>query len=110
MINTLSNQDFAGLNKFRLRTNLRNIKEMHVKMNKTKKKFNKNESSIRDFLSSPFSHVMANLTAGSSAHKSASLPLDKRESLESKFLRASSRNISCLQGAVFSCFFLFICS
>ena len=37
MINTLSNQDFAGLNKFRLRTNLRKIKEMHVKINKTKK-------------------------------------------------------------------------
>ena len=37
IINTLSNQDFAGLNKFRLRKSLGKIKEMHVKMNKTKK-------------------------------------------------------------------------
>ena len=35
-INTLSNQDFAGLDKFRLRTSLGRIKEMHVKTNKTK--------------------------------------------------------------------------
>ena len=37
IINTLSNQDFAGLDKFRLRSSLEKIKEMHVKMNKTKK-------------------------------------------------------------------------
>ena len=37
IINTLSNQDFAGLDKFRLRSSLERIKEMHVKMNKTKK-------------------------------------------------------------------------
>ena len=37
IINTLSNQDFAGLDKFRLRESLGKIKEMHVKMNKTKK-------------------------------------------------------------------------
>ena len=35
-MNTLSNQDFAGLDKFRLRASLGMIKEMHVKMNKTK--------------------------------------------------------------------------
>ena len=37
IINTLSNQDFAGLDKFRLRSRLEKIKEMHVRMNKTKK-------------------------------------------------------------------------
>ena len=30
LINTLSNQDFAGLDKFRLRKNLGKLKEMHV--------------------------------------------------------------------------------
>ena len=34
---TLSSQDFAGMDKFRLRERLRNIKEMRVKINKTKK-------------------------------------------------------------------------
>ena len=43
---------------------------------------------------------MANLTAGSSAGESASLILDKRQSLESKFFRASSEKISSLQGTV----------
>ena len=37
IINTLSSQDFAGMDKFRLKANLGKIKEMHVKMNKTKK-------------------------------------------------------------------------
>ena len=36
IINTLSNPDFAGLDKFRLQTNLGIIKEMCVKMNKIK--------------------------------------------------------------------------
>ena len=35
--NTLSSQDFAGMDKFRLRERSRNIKEMCVKINKTKK-------------------------------------------------------------------------
>ena len=90
IINTLSNQDLAELDKFRLRKNLGKIKEMRVKLNKINKS-NRNESSVSDFLSSPFfSHVMANLAAGRSAGESASLILDKRESLESKLLRASS--------------------
>ena len=38
IINTLSSQDFAGMDKFRLRKRLRNIKEMRVKINKAKKK------------------------------------------------------------------------
>ena len=37
IINTLSSQDFAGIDKFRLRKRLRNIKEMRVKINKAKK-------------------------------------------------------------------------
>ena len=37
IINTLSSQDFAGMDKFRLRERLRNIKEMRVKISKTKK-------------------------------------------------------------------------
>ena len=43
---------------------------------------------ICDFLSSPFSPVMANLAAANSA--------GERESLESKLLRASSEKTSCL--------------
>ena len=66
MINTSSSQYFAGLDKFRLRTSLGKIKEMSVKMNKTKKS-NRNESCMNDFLSSTFSPVMANLAASSSA-------------------------------------------
>ena len=56
---------------------------------------------MSDFLSSPFSPVMADLAAGSSAGGSASLTLDKkRDSLESKLHRASSEKISCLQETV----------
>ena len=55
---------------------------------------------MSDFLSSPFSPVMTNVTAGSSAGECASLILDKRESLESKFLRASSEKVSSLQDTV----------
>ena len=40
---------------------------------------------------------MTDLAAGSSAGESASLTLDKRDSLESKLLRASSERISSLQ-------------
>ena len=43
---------------------------------------------------------MADLAAGSSAGESASLTLDKRDSLESKLHRASSDKISCLQETV----------
>ena len=47
---------------------------------------------MSDFLTSPFSLVMGDLSAGSSsAGESALLTLDKkRDSLESKFRRASS--------------------
>ena len=64
-------------------------------MNKINKS-NRNENSISNFLSSPFPPVMANLAAISSAAESASLTLDKRQSLESKPLRASSEKIYCL--------------
>ena len=76
IINTLSNQDFAVFDKFRLKASTEKIKEMPLKMHETKK-LNRNESSISDFFSSPFSPVMANLTAGSSAGENASLTLDK---------------------------------
>ena len=36
-MNTLPNQDFAEVDKFRLRTSLGKIKEMRVKMNKIEK-------------------------------------------------------------------------
>ena len=50
-INTLSNQDFVGMDEFRLRASLRKIKDMHVKMNKMNK-VNRNESRemMGDFL------------------------------------------------------------
>ena len=53
IINTLLSQDFAGMDKFRLRERLRNIKEMCVKINKTKKS-QRNDSCMSDFLNSPF--------------------------------------------------------
>ena len=98
IINTLSNEDFAVLDKFRLRLSLGKIEEMGVKMNKTKN--NRNESCISNFLNSPFSPIMANLAAGSSSGKSSSLTLDKRDSLESKLLRVLTEKISCLQETV----------
>ena len=56
LINTLSNQDFAGLNKFRLRESLGKMKEMRLKMNRINRS-NTNKSSTSDFFSSPFSPV-----------------------------------------------------
>ena len=102
IINTLSSQDFAGMDKFRLRERLRNIEKMRVKINKIKK-CKRNDSYMSDFLTSPFSLVMGDLSAGSSisAGESASLTLDKkRDSLESKFRRALSEKMSCLQQTV----------
>ena len=52
---------------------------------------------MSDFLSSPFSPVMGNLTAGSSAVESALMALGKRESSESKFFRTCPEKISTLQ-------------
>ena len=75
IINTLLNQDFAGMDKFRLRISLGKIKEMRVKRNKTKKSM-RNDICMSDFLSSPFSPVMVDLTAGSIAGESASLYTD----------------------------------
>ena len=72
---------------------------MRVKMNLTKKS-NRNESRIIDFLSLPLFRVTMNLNTGSSTGEIASLTLDKRDSLERKFLRASSEKISNLQETV----------
>ena len=69
---------------------------MRVKMN-IKNKSNRNENCMSDFFSSPFPPVMTKLATAGSAGVSASLTLNKRESLESKLLRASSEKISCLQ-------------
>ena len=75
IMNTLSNQDFAGLDKFRLKASLRKIKEMRV-INRTKKR-SRNESSTSDLYNSPFSPAMANLAAGSSAWETTSLACEK---------------------------------
>ena len=69
IINALSNQDFTGLDKFRLMTSLGKIKEMRVKRN----------------------------NSNSSAGESASLTWGKADSLESKLLTESSEKMSCLQ-------------
>ena len=81
--NTLSNQDFAGMDKFILREKLGKIKEMHVKINKTKK-VRQMISCMSDFLCSSFSLAMADLAAGSSAGESTSLTLDKKKRLFGK--------------------------
>ena len=48
----------------------------------------KNESCMSEFLSSPFSPVVVDLAAGSSAGESASLTFGQIDSLESTLLRA----------------------
>ena len=101
MINTLLNQDFVAMDKFRLRKIFGKITEIRVKMNKTNKS-KRNDSCMGYFLSSPFSSLIADLAAGGSAGEFASLALDKRDSLESKLLRASSEKNSCLQETVSS--------
>ena len=68
------------MDKIRLSRNIRKITEIRVKINIINKS-NRNDNSMSDFLSSPFSSVMANLTAASSAGKSVSLTDKKRESL-----------------------------
>ena len=50
------------MDKFRLRASLGKIKELHLKLNKTKKM--RNDSNMSDFLSSPFPPVMVDLAAG----------------------------------------------
>ena len=79
IINTLSIQEFAGLDKFKLRTSVGKVKEMRLKMNKKKNKNNRNESRISDFLSFP-----------SIAVESASLKLDKRYCVKSFRIRSYS--------------------
>ena len=87
IINTLSNQDFAGLDKFRLGESQGKISVQLLKINKN----NRNESSMSDFLSSPFSPAMPMGNTSLAAGENTSLTLDKRESLlKSKFLKASS--------------------
>ena len=68
------------MDKIRLSRNIRKITKIRVKINIINKS-NRNDNSMSDFLSSPFSSVMANLTAASSAGKSVSLTDKKTESL-----------------------------
>ena len=87
IINTLSNQDFAGLDKFRLGESQGKISVQLLKINKN----NRNECSMSDFLSSPFSPAMPMGNTSLAAGENTSLTLDKRESLlKIKFLKASS--------------------
>ena len=107
LINTLSNQDFAGLDKFRLRKSLGKLKEMHVQLLKGNKN-HRNVSSVSKFLSSPFSPTkpaeramgMGNTSLPLAARENTSLALKKRESLLESKLQASSEKISSLQGTV----------
>ena len=57
LVNTLSSQDFAGLDKFRLKESLGKMKEMHAHLVKTNKT-NRNESNLSKFFSSPFPPAM----------------------------------------------------
>ena len=58
---------------------------------------------MSDFLSSPFSLVIADLDAGRGAGEIASLTFDKkRDSLDSKLHRASSEKTFCLQETISS--------
>ena len=87
IINTLSNQDFAGLDKFRLGESQGKISVQLLKINKN----NRNECSMSDFLSSPFSPAMPMGNTSLAAGENTSLTLDKRECLlKIKFLKASS--------------------
>ena len=101
IINTLSNQDFAGLDNFRLRKILGKMKEMSAQFLKKNKNV-RNESSMSDFLSSPFSPAMAMENTSLAAGENTSLTLDKkRESLlESKLKKSSCEKNSVLQETV----------
>ena len=76
LINTQSNQDFAGLDKFRLRKNLGKLKEMCVRILKINKNHG-NVSSLSEFLSSPFSPTKP--AGPAMAMGNTSLPLALRE-------------------------------
>ena len=110
LINTLSNQDFAGLDKFKLRESLGKLKEMRVQLLKVNKN-HRNISSLSEFLISPFlfptkpaepAMTMGNTSLPLAARENASLTLalKKRESLLESKLQASSEKISSLQGTV----------
>ena len=97
LINTLSNQDFSGLDKFRLRKSLAKLKEMRVQLLKVNKN-HRNVSSLSEFLSSHFSPTkpaepamaMRNTSLPLAARENTSLALKKRESLLESKLQAST--------------------
>ena len=97
LINTLSNQDFDELDKFKLRESLGKLKEMHARFVKVKKSI-RNEKGLSEFLSSPFSPGNTLLPL---AGENASLTLKKRKSLLlEKKLQEKSEKISSLQETV----------
>ena len=88
------------MDKLRLREILGKMKEMCAQLLKKNKNI-RNESSMSDFLSSPFSPAMAMGNTSLAAGENTSLTLDKRESLlESKLLKSSSEKISALEETV----------
>ena len=97
LINTLSNQDFDELDKFKLRESMGKLKEMRAQFVKVNKN-NRNESMLSEFLSSPF--FPGNTSLPLAARENASLTLKKRESLLENKLQAKSEKISSLQGTV----------
>ena len=94
IIITLSNQDFAGLDKFRLKISLGRIREMRVKLNKTKN--NRNKSCVNDFLGSPFSPVMQTWLLAAVLGKVHHWHW-KKEILWKVSFGGSTEKISCLQ-------------
>ena len=84
-MNKLSNQDFAGLDKFRLKESLGKMKEMHAHLVKANKS-NRNETNLSKLFSSTFPPAMpkpmpmGNILPPLAARENASLTL-KKESL-----------------------------
>ena len=105
LINAISNQDVAGLDKFRLRESFGKMKEMRAQFVKTNKN-NRNESSLSEFLSSPFPPAMPkpmpmrNISLPLATRENALFTLKKKEFLLESKLEASSEKISSLQGTV----------
>ena len=102
IINTVSNQDFAGLDNFRLRKILGKMKEMHAQLLKKNKNI-RNKSSMSDFLNSPFSPAMAVENIAGLLGKIHHCHWTKKENLcwKVSFLNHHLKNF-CLTG---DCFF-----
>ena len=77
IINTLSNQDFAGFDKFKLREILGKMKEMRAQLLKNIYIYIRNESSMSDVLSSPFSPAITMGNTSLAAGENTSLTLEE---------------------------------